>query len=408
MPEATALQAPLSVTELTGQIKELLEEGFSSLAVLGEITEWKPHSSGHCYFKLRDKGAVLSAVLFAGDRARLRREPREGEQVIARGRVTVYAPRGNYQFVVSTLQTQGQGAQDLALRQLKQKLEAKGYFARERKRPLPRFPRCIALITSPTGAAVRDMLEVLGRRWPALEVLLRPVRVQGELAAGEIAEALALVNRVGGAEAIIVGRGGGSGEDLAAFNDERVADAIFASRLPVVSAVGHEIDVTIADLVADFRALTPSEAAERIVPDRREVLALLEELSKRMREQLRGRVRLAQERLMSLADRRVFSRPLDRVRELSQRVDEAAERLSRNARQRLERLQQALQAQAGQLESLSPLNVLARGYSLTRRAQGGPVVRSAGEIQVGERVETVLRDGKFISRVEEIGPPAEF
>ena len=259
----------------------------------------------------------------------MRFDPKDGMEVFARGALNVYEPQGKYQLKVEELIPKGLGAQEAALRQLKEKLAAKGYFRPERKRLLPRFPRRLALVTSPSGAAIRDMLEILSRRWPATEIRICPVRVQGDSAAAEIAGAVALLNRVQGIDVLILGRGGGSTEDLSAFNDERVADAVFRSRIPVVSAVGHEIDVTIADLVADKRALTPSEAAELVVPDRAELLKMLGETDLRLREMLWGRLENARLRLADTTGRPVFRRPLDRIHGLDQRLDELGERLHR-------------------------------------------------------------------------------
>jgi exodeoxyribonuclease VII large subunit len=396
-----------TVSELTAEVKGVLEDGFTGVWVSGEVTGYKKHTSGHCYLKLRDAGAVLSAVLYRGIALRLKFDPRDGMEVVARGRLSVYPPQGQYQFAIEELQPKGVGAQELALKQLREKLLHKGYFAPQRKRMLPRFPQRICLVTSPTGAAVRDMLEILGRRWPATQLWVCPVRVQGETAPGEIAAALARINRVGGVDVIILGRGGGSTEDLAAFNDERVADAIFASRIPVVSAVGHEIDVTIADLVADVRALTPSEAAERVVPNLAEILQQLGETEGRMRELLWGRLELLRQRLLDLAGRRCFRRPLERVQDLAQRLDGFEERLQRAGQQQLEQRRLRLQGVAGRLESLSPLNVLGRGYSLTRRVDDRRVVRAADQLRVGEVVLTVVEHGQFTSRVEEIAVPPQ-
>src|SRR5438093_8997047 len=301
----------LTVSELTGQVKNVVEDGFAAVWVSGEVSGWKKHTSGHCYLKLRDAGAVLCAVIYRGVALRMRFDPKDGMEVIARGRLSVYPPQGQYQLSIEELHPKGLGAQEIALQQLKQKLSGKGYFLPQRKRPLPRYPARIALVTSPTGAAVRDMLEILGRRWPATEVWVCPVRVQGETAAGEIVEALALLNRLDGIEILILGRGGGSAEDLGAFNHERVADAIFQSRIPVVSAVGHEIDLTIADLVADLRAATPSEAAERVVPHRDELLEALHVVEEQLRTLLAQRLERARMRLEELAQRRSFRLPLE-------------------------------------------------------------------------------------------------
>jgi exodeoxyribonuclease VII large subunit len=392
----------LSVSELTNQVKGMLEEEFSSLWVGGELTAFKKHQSGHWYFTLKDAGAVLPAVMFRNANLRVKFSLKDGMDVLVRGALSVYPPHGKYQFMVQEIQAKGLGLLELALRQLKEKLLAKGYFHPERKRQLPRFPRRIALVTSPTGAAVRDMLEILGRRWPATEIWVCPVRVQGETAPGEIANALARINRVGDVDVIILGRGGGSTEDLGAFNAEQVADAIFGSRIPVVAAIGHEIDVTIADLIADKRAATPSEAAELVVPDRVELLRIVKETDLRLREILATRLELSRRRLADIADRRAFRRPLDRVHDLDQRLDELGERLQRGVRQRLERWRQLVQGASGRLESLSPLNVLARGYSLTRRADDKKVIRAVDQVQPGDLLITVLQHGEIISRAEQV------
>ncbi|HTI51428.1 MAG TPA: exodeoxyribonuclease VII large subunit, partial [Planctomycetaceae bacterium] len=310
--------------------------------------------------------------------------------------------RGTYQLVVEQLVPQGIGALELAFRQMCAKLEAEGLFAAERKRPLPRFPRRIALVTSPTGAAVRDMLQVITRRWPAADVVIVPVAVQGEGAAAQIAAALRHVHRIPQVDVVIAGRGGGSLEDLWAFNEEIVARAIFECRLPVISGVGHEIDVTIADLVADRRALTPSEAAELVVPHRVEVLADLRRLEQRLLHGLRSQAATARAQLDAIASRRVFARPLERLHDEFRRLDEFELRLRRAASQRIEHSRQRLGAVSAALGALSPLQVLERGYSVTQRAETGEVLRSAALVQPGDRIESRLQQGRLVSRVEEI------
>jgi exodeoxyribonuclease VII large subunit len=322
-------------------------------------------------------------------------------EVIAHGRVSVYVPKGQYQLVIDEIQPKGIGALELALRQLKEKLARLGYFAPERKKPFPRIPERVALVTSPSGAAVRDMLEIFGRRWPALEIWVCPVRVQGEGAAEEIAAAVRLLNQLQGVDVMIVGRGGGSAEDLWAFNAECVAHAIFESRIPVISAVGHEIDLTIADLVADRRALTPSEAAELVVPHSGEFLKNLRTLEARLSTHLLRRLEMAKSRLEDLKERRCFRLPLERVQEFGRRLDDITERMDRAARQRVVQMRRQLEAQAARLESLSPLNVLGRGYSLTRREMDGVVVRSPIQVRPGDRLITSVQHGRIISRVEE-------
>jgi exodeoxyribonuclease VII large subunit len=390
----------LSIGELTRAIKGLIEDGFCSVWVSGEVSNLSRPSSGHVYLTLKDAEAQLRTVIWRSVVLRLRYDLREGQEVIARGRLSVYPARGEYQLVVEELEPKGLGALELALRQLKEKLFRLGYFAPERKKPLPRFPRRVALVTSPSGAAVRDILEILARRWPSVEVWVCPVRVQGDGAGDEIAAAIRLVNQLQSADVMIVGRGGGSTEDLWAFNAECVAHAIYASQIPVVTAVGHEIDLTIADLVADCRALTPSEAAERVVPHCEEMLDGLRALQEQIRNLLLGRLERARRRLEDLAQRRSFRLPLEGIREHERRLDEGADRLHRAVRQTLRGARDRLEAQAARLETLSPLNVLGRGYSLTRRQADGIVVRSPDQVQAGERLVTRLQHGQIFSRVE--------
>lgn len=389
-----------TVSELTLQIKDLVEEGFRSVWVCGEIGSVSRPSSGHLYLTLKDKQAQIRAVLWRLKAQRFRHLVREGHEVIVRGSLNVYPPRGDYQLVIEDLQPRGEGTQDLALRKLKEKLARLGFFAPERKRPLPAFPKHVALVTSPSGAAIRDMLEILSRRWPPARVWVCPVRVQGDDAPREIAWAIDLVNRLAHMDVLILGRGGGSAEDLAAFNDEGVARAIFASRVPVVSAVGHEIDVTIADLVADRRALTPSEAAELVTPDGEQILQGLLACRQRMQRLLERRLDLARQRLHDLLGRRALARPLEPVRVREERLDDLEGRLNRAIRQQWTRARQKLDASAARLGALSPLNVLARGYSLTQREQDHLVLRESGQVQPGDRIVTILAKGVIASRVE--------
>jgi exodeoxyribonuclease VII large subunit len=401
----------LTVSALTARVRGLLEGEFGSVWVSGEVSNLVRAGSGHVYLSLKDEKATLRAVLYRGISIRMRFEPRDGMQVVARGRISVYEPRGEYQLAIEELQPKGIGALELALQQLRDRLQAKGYFDPRRKKPLPTFPRTIALITSPTGAAVRDMLELLARRWPVAAIVVVPVRVQGDGAADEIAAAIRSINRLHGdgslrLDALIVGRGGGSLEDLWAFNEEVVADAIFASKIPVVSAVGHEIDVTISDLVADHRALTPSHAITDLTPDLEALRAGLGDLGDRLRARLAGRVELSRQRLDAIGGRRVFRSPLDRVRDHEKRLDDLAERLGRSSRLPVDRSRQRLVAAAERLRSLSPLNVLSRGYSLTRTPDGG-VVRDAGAVRPGDVLVTRLDRGEVVSRVEKVRPVEE-
>lgn len=393
----------LSVSQFTSMVKDLVEGAFPSVWIVGEISNFSRPSSGHCYFTLKDDGAQLRAVVWRTAAQRLRFEPHDGLEVICHGAIDLYAPRGSYQLVVDQLHPKGLGALELALRKLRERLAAEGLFDLSRKRPLPRFPRRIALVTSPTGAAVRDFLQVLKRRWLGADVLIVPVRVQGDGAAAEIAAAIRQVNaaRVD-VDLLVVARGGGSLEDLWAFNEEAVVRAIHGSRIPVVSAIGHEIDVTLSDLVADVRALTPSEAAERVVPSSDDLRRAVRQYAERMLQQLRTRVAAARMHLESLAARRAFDRPFSMVKEAEQRLDELDVRATRAVRQRLAEGHRQLAATAARLEALSPLGVLGRGYSLTFREEDGQLVRSAGELRTGDRIRTRFAAGEAISRVEKL------
>jgi exodeoxyribonuclease VII large subunit len=395
----------LSVGELTRSIKGLLEEGYSSVWVEGEVSNLSKPASGHQYLTLKDDEAPLSAMLFRGIALRMRFDLHDGMKVIVRGRLTVYMPRGEYQLLIEEVHPKGIGPLELAQRQLREKLQVRGYFDPKRKKKLPRIPRRVVLVTSPTGSAIRDMLEVLGRRWPAVEVWVCPVRVQGEGAAQEVAAAIALLNRLHAGrraafDVLILGRGGGSIEELWTFNEECVAQAIYGSCIPVVTGIGHEDDLTIADLVADLRALTPTEAAERVVPERAKVLEWLTGLEARLRSCLARSLEVARARLDELAARPCLRRPLDRLRDEERRLDDYGDRLQRAARLQLAHARQRLETGAARLEGLSPLGVLARGYSLTCRVADGAVVRAPPDVRPGDRIVTRLARGQVVSRVE--------
>jgi exodeoxyribonuclease VII large subunit len=396
----------LTIGELTRALKGVLEENYATVWVEGEVSNLsRPSSYGHQYLTLKDDEAPLKAVLYRAIALRMRFDLRDGMRVIARGRLTLYMPRGEYQLLIEEIQPKGIGPLELAFRQLKEKLSLKGYFEPKRKRKPPRIPRRIVLVTSPSGSAVRDMLEILSRRWPTAEVWICPVHVQGEGAAAEVAEAIRALNRLAWAgtsiDVLIVGRGGGSLEDLWTFNEECVAQAIFDSRIPVVTGIGHEDDLTIADMVADLRALTPSEAAEKAVPDRAAVLDWLAGLETRFRTDLRRRLDVAQSRLDELARRSCFRRPLERIRLEERQLDDWNERLQRAVRRRVEQLHEQIKTRAEKLESLSPLNVLARGYSLTRKEGEALMLHDSQQLRPGERIVTRLQHGQIVSRVEE-------
>lgn len=379
---ARLAEAPLwSVSELTAMVKEVLESGFARISLRGEVSNLAMPRSGHVYFSLKDDKAQVRAVLWKRDAERLAFDLTDGLAVQARGDLTVYAPRGEYQLSVRKIEPEGIGALELAFRQTVARLSAEGLFDPARKRPLPAFPGRIAVVTSPSGAAVRDFLEVVGRRWPAVEVLIVPSLVQGPGAAEQVAAAIRLANRVNGVDLIVLARGGGSLEDLWAFNEEVVARAIVGSALPVVSAVGHEVDLTIADLAADARALTPTDAGNLCVPDVREVLARLDALRDRLGLAAKDRLADGRLALAALADRAGRALALD-----------------------LDRRGHRLACLAAQLDALSPLAVLARGYSLTYLDDGPTLLRSPLGLQPGALIRTRLAEGEVLSKVESVSP----
>ena len=393
-----------TVSQLTREIKDRLESHYPDVWVTGEISNCRPARSGHVYLTLKDEDSQISAVIWRNTASGLAFDLTDGLEVVARGGVEVYLPRGQYQLVIRQLTPRGVGALELAFRQLQERLAAEGLFDADRKQPIPRIPRRIALVTSPTGAAVRDMLQVITRRWPAAEIVLLPVRVQGAGAAEEIARAIELVPKLPRVDVVIAGRGGGSLEDLWAFNEEVVARAIAECPIPLVSAVGHEIDVSIADLVADVRALTPSEAGELVVPNRDELKASIRGTRTRLATALRQQAQRARARLDAFASRPVLVRPHGRIHELAGRVDELQRRIDQAARNRTRTSRDRLGTAAAALQALSPLKVLGRGYSVTRTANG-QVVRNAADLKTGDQILTTLADGEVTSRVEATQDP---
>jgi len=395
--------APETVSGLTSRIKRNLEANFQGVWVEGEISNLSRPNSGHIYLTLKDERAQLSAVVWRSVARGLRFELKDGLAVVVHGDVTVYPPRGAYQVVVRRIMPKGMGALQLAFLQLREKLEKEGLFAPEHKKPLPKVPRRIGIVTSPTGAAVRDILKQINRRFPTVEILLYPAAVQGDRAAREIASGIDALNEYGGVDVMIVGRGGGSLEDLWAFNEEIVARAIYASRVPVISAVGHEVDVTISDLVADARALTPTAAGEMVVPDRSELCRQLGRLQDRLRNGLQRKVDLARARLGAAEQAAVLRRPMLLVQTLRQRLDECEENLRRTSQRWLTVLRERTAAVVSRLEALSPLRVLARGYSITLRPDGS-VVRKAAELAPGDTIRSVLAEGSVTSEVRAVEP----
>jgi exodeoxyribonuclease VII large subunit len=394
-----------TVSALTAEVKAVLEDGFSSIWVEGELSNFKHHTSGHMYFTLKDSQAQIRGVMFRGHNRLLRFQPADGLAVLVSGTVTVYERRGEYQLNVEFMEPKGVGALQLAFEQLKARLEAEGLFAETRKRPLPMLPAKIGIITSPTGAVIRDMLTILGRRFPGLEVLIHPVPVQGEGAAAEIASALDRLGARGDLDVLILARGGGSLEDLWAFNEEGVARAIAACRIPVISAVGHETDVTIADFVADLRAPTPSAAAELVVARRDELRLRVDELTARAHSALqhalaiqRSRVDMLGRHLSLVSPLAQLARQTERLHGLRRRLD-AGWTLFRTMR--VERLGRA----AGKLDSLSPLAVLRRGYSICFALPGRRVLKAAAGVAPGAPVAVRLDQGELECVVRSISFP---
>jgi len=385
-----------SVTELQRTVQAGLEESFGDVWVQGEVSDPRIPRSGHCYLTLKDEGARLGCVLWRTSFQRLKFEIEGGLAVRAHGYLTVYPPTGRYQMIVRSLEPVGKGSLQVRFEQLCRRLEEEGLFDPGHKRPLPRYPRRVALITSPTGAAVRDLIHVCLRRWPGLELVVVPVRVQGAGAAEEIAAGIALADRRG-FDVLVVGRGGGALEDLWAFNEEVTARAVFRARTPVVSAVGHEVDVTICDLVADKRAATPSAAAEAVAPEAAEALRLLGDLRRRLIRAQIGRIAAMRRSLDEIRRARALRRPLEFLREAALGLDGLEKSMARALRETLDRHRRGLEGLAGRLEALSPLGVLARGYSVTLRR--GRVLTRAAEARPGDRLRTVLADGELESRV---------
>jgi exodeoxyribonuclease VII large subunit len=397
-----------SVSELTSLLKLTIEESFPAVWVGGEISDIARPRSGHIYFTLQDNQAQIRAVMWRSAASRLQFDLDDGMEVICGGGLDLYPPRGSYQLVVRHVEPQGVGARQLALRKLQEKLAAEGLFAPERKRPLPPFPRRIGFVTSPTGAAIRDFCEVLRRRWHGAEVIVIPTRVQGDGVSQEIVAAIRRAAMLRPSpDVLVVGRGGGSVEDLWCFNDEELVRAICAAPMPVVSAVGHEIDVTLADLAADVRALTPTEAAELVVPSSSELLDGLHTLQQRLIICLRTQAAGARSQLEMAHRCRMFRRPLDSVHDRARSLDDHEERLNRAMSVQHRTAAQRVTALADRLDSLSPLSVLARGYSLTEQMPDGSIVRGAGEVALGQQIHTRLNHGGLVSRVEEIIPDVD-
>ena len=392
-----------SVSEANNFIKALLDAvpQLQTIFVRGEISNYKLYPSGHHYFTLKDDGSALKCVMFRGMAGKLRFRPDNGMKVIAFGRIGVFPRDGAYQLYCSELSAEGVGDLHVAFEQLKQRLQAEGLFALERKKPLPRYPQTIAIITSSAGAALHDMLRILRKRYPLTKVKLLGVRVQGAEAPAEIAGAIAYANRYRVADLIIAGRGGGSIEDLWAFNDERVAYAIAKSEIPVISAVGHEPDVTISDFVADLRAATPSNAAELAVPDQMELRELLDARLKMLRTLMTRRLRQERQRVDALSRARSLQDPCAYLNDRRLRLDYTQQKLATAARTLVSRRRERFVHLAAKLDAMSPLRVLGRGYTLVQ-GKGKRVIKSIKDISVGDTVSIGLADGRADAVIQEV------
>ncbi len=435
----------LTVSELTLQVKKYLEKGFEEVWLEGEISNFRSPSSGHCYFTLKDDTSQIRAVIFRFMGRYLKFQPENGLQIICRGRISLYEPRGEYQIILDYMEPKGVGALQIAFDQLKEKLEKEGLFDPEHKKPLPFLPTTIGVVTSPTGAVIKDIINVIGRRFPNVALLINPVKVQGEGSSQEIATAIEALNRIPGVDVIILARGGGSLEDLWSFNEEIVARAIYHSTIPVVSAVGHEIDFTIADFVADLRAPTPSAAAELVVRDKKELARLIASLSDRLRnrivqvietekqqspflqkrlpdlrlrlgdlhlraDDLKTRLaprvlhllRLRQEMLKGQRVRLLLRNPRLIIEDACKRVTLSEKGLTNGIRLVIQQFRQRCATYAGALDGLSPLNVLQRGYSITRLLPSYQIVKESTVLSPGDRVNVVLGKGDICCTVEKI------
>ena len=402
-PSLAGMKGPkvYTVRELTRDIRNLIETAFPGIWVEGEISGFKHHHSGHIYFNLKDGEAVIKAAFFSRFNRGLKFELKDGLQVLCFGKISVYEARGDYQIYVEQIEPKGLGALQLALTQLKEKLAREGLFDSDRKRPVPRFPKTVGVVTSPTGAAIRDILHVVNRRFRGTNVLLNPVRVQGEGAAEEIAKAIDEMNQFSDVDVLIVGRGGGSLEDLWAFNEEAVARAVFHSRIPVISAVGHEIDWTVCDLVADLRAATPSAAAELVVQNREELEVRLHDFGSRLRKATQSLLGEKKQALETLAESYAFRQPLHLINQFSQRMDELLRQLQNYLKNLVREKDQTFRGWVARLEALSPLAILQRGYSLSFDSKG-ELLKEARKVKIGEAILTRLFNGKVYSRVEKI------
>ena len=387
-----------TVSEITKDVKLILESSFGAAWIEGEISNFTLHSSGHMYFSLKDAKSVLKCAMFKRANDSLKFKPKDGMQVVCFGKISVYELRGDYQLIIERIEPKGVGALQMAFQQLKEKLSKEGLFNQAHKVPIPVLPDKIGIVTSPTGAAIRDILNVLSRRFANMDVLLYPVMVQGEGAAKQIAQAIDDFNTLD-VDVLIVGRGGGSMEDLWAFNEEIVARAIYNSKIPIISAVGHEIDWTIADFVADLRAPTPSAAAEMVVAKKEEFLSRIQNSVVRLNAAMEGMIGLLSSQLLTLKDAYVLRQPLNVLIQYQQRIDELAKAMSVKALHNVQMANQGFKTAIGKLEALSPLAILSRGYSITKRSLDGKIVKDILQVKKDDEIITRLHSGEIKSKI---------
>jgi len=391
-----------SVTRITREMKVVLESAFSQVWVEGEVSNFKLHSSGHMYFALKDAESVLNCAFFRGSNQGVKFQVKDGLKVLCFGRIGFYNKTGQAQLYVEKIEPKGVGELQLAFEQLKERLQKEGLFDQAHKKPIPMLPSKIGIITSPTGAVIRDILHILRRRFNDVGILIYPVKVQGEGAAGQISEAINDLNRIKDIDVLVLARGGGSLEDLWAFNEETVARAIYSSDIPVISAVGHEIDYTIADFVADLRAPTPSVAAELVIAKKEDLAGKLDSLTKDMRLFLDNAVSLYENRLAGLLESPAFKYPYENIERYGQEIDDLCRRRDSHFSHSVEIRMEKLNSLIGKLDALSPLAVLRRGYSITLRAPNGKILRDVKGIKTGDIIETKLSGGRLTSEVKQV------
>ena len=391
-----------TVSELTKYVRVILEDSFPAVWIEGEISNFVLHSSGHMYFSLRDAGAVIKCAMFARSNARLKFKPKDGMKVICFGKLSVYEARGDYQLIAEEIEPKGIGALQLQFQQLKEKLQKEGLFEQAHKVPIPFLPTRIGIVTSPTGAAIRDILNIARRRFSNVEIIINPVKVQGESAKNEIAAAIRQFNKLNNIDVMIVTRGGGSLEDLWPFNEETVARAIYESEIPVISAVGHEIDYTISDFVADFRAPTPSAAAELVIPRKEDLVGLISTATTRLNNALAGKVKGLAERLKAVKESYILRQPLNLIVQYEQVIDDLRKDIAIRVDHLIKMRGENHNLLTSKLEAFNPLAILKRGYSVTVKLPEGSILKDVVSLKAGDTVETKLGRGKFKSKIEEI------